>query len=346
MTPQAAFRLRITGPGGTPETLDLPPGRTTLGREDDNTLALRNPMVSRYHAVIECTAAGKCFIIDQKSTNGTLVNGTKLEPNAPLTLMAGAVIVIGPFHLTMEQNAPPAVAVEPPPPPPDVVAEPQPPPALIQPALEAPPAPPVPPVPDAGRGRGDADGDSEGLLPGLRLHSQRLLQYLPDIYQPPYDENDDTAFSDTDHSPKRFISRFLALFESILLPIEWTVDNFDLFLGPSTAPAGFLPWLASWFEITCDGTWTEQQRRTLVREAHQIYAQRGTRQALSRMLEIYIGQPPKIVDDAKNQKPHTFDVLLPIRDDPARRPNVQAIIDAHKPAHTTYALRFKPERSL
>jgi phage tail-like protein len=342
MAQQAAFRLRITGPPGSPEIFDLPIGPTTIGREDDNQVVLRDDMVSRHHARIECTAAGACLIVDQHSTNGTLVNGARLAPGAPMPLAAGAVVLIGPFTLAVEQvplAAPPPRVEAPAAPPP----QPPPPPGPAPKRQDAPPPPPPAkqeaPPPDAGAGESAAE-----LLPGLTLHSQRLLQYLPDIYQPPYDDGDaeTPCFSNTDYSPKRFVSRFLGLFESILLPIEWTVANFDLFLDPGTTPAGFLSWLANWFEITYDESWTEQQRRTLVREAHRIYARRGTRWALSKMLEIYIGQSPEIVDNAAGQEPHTFAVTLPVADDPARRSSIEAIIDAHKPAHTTYSLRYQP----
>jgi phage tail-like protein len=159
--------------------------------------------------------------------------------------------------------------------------------------------------------------------PGLSIHSRRLLDYLPGIYH-------------TD-----FMARFLALFESILVPIEWNVDGFDLHLSPGTAPTDFLPWLANWFQIVFDSTWSETQRRTLLAEAHQIYARRGTRWALSRVIEIYTGQPPEIVDLDKDQDPFTFTIRLPVRKRDVNQELIEAIVDANKPAHTTYTLKFK-----
>jgi phage tail-like protein len=159
--------------------------------------------------------------------------------------------------------------------------------------------------------------------PGLSTHSRRLLSYLPGIYH-------------TD-----FMARFLGIFESILTPIEWNVDNFDLYLHPGTAPTGFMPWLANWFEIAFDPTWSEAQRRTLLAEAHQIYARRGTRWALSRVLEIYTGRKPEIIDLGEGQEPCTFTVKLPLRKRDANQELIAAITDANKPAHTTYTLEFK-----
>ena len=164
---------------------------------------------------------------------------------------------------------------------------------------------------------------SPRLIPGLSLHSQRLINYLPGIYA-------------TD-----FMSRFLALFESVLVPIEWNVDNFDMFLDSGTSPLAFLPWLASWYEITFDSTWSETQRRNLLREAPQIYARRGTRWALSRLLEIYTGALPEIVEFSDPKDPFTFIVKLPIRERDVNRQLLEHLIDSSKPGHASYVLEFR-----
>ncbi len=80
----------------------------------------------------------------------------------------------------------------------------------------------------------------------MELHGRRLLDYLPGIY----------------HS--EHMERFLGIFEATLNPIEWTIDNFDLFLNPATAPGAFLGWLAEWFDITFDPSWSDTQRRQLL----------------------------------------------------------------------------------
>jgi hypothetical protein len=100
------------------------------------------------------------------------------------------------------------------------------------------------------------------MPPGLSIHSQSLLNYLPGIYQ-------------TD-----FMSRFLALFESILIPVEWNVDHFDMFLDPGTAP-WISCWLENWYLIIV--MLPEQAKDDLV--GFQIYARRGTR-CLSRILRF------------------------------------------------------------
>jgi len=61
-----------------PSALAFASDVTTLGRESDNSLSIPEAAVSRYHARIERKQDG-CFIIDNGSTNGTIVNGERVE---------------------------------------------------------------------------------------------------------------------------------------------------------------------------------------------------------------------------------------------------------------------------
>ncbi|MBC7234270.1 MAG: phage tail protein I [Chloroflexi bacterium] len=323
------FRLRIEGPKGVQE-LVLPLGITTIGRQAGNDLQLDDPQVSRRHAQFDCTLT-ECQITDLGSTNGTRVNGERLPPQVPRTLAGGNVVEIGGYRLLLEQIPVRAQAETKAPMPPEAEPASKERPALeaTSPALkpipplseeEAPPAPPAPPAPSAP----SAPAEGEPLLPpGLDKYSRRLLDYLPSIYH-------------TD-----LMSRFLALFESILLPIEWTIDGFDLCLHAGSAPADLLPWLASWFDVVFDPTWSEAQRRTLLAEAHKIYARRGTRWALSRVLEIYTGQRPVIEDGGEGRTPFTFRVSLPSIPPGLNRELIERVIDVNKPAHTTYTLEIE-----
>jgi phage tail-like protein len=148
------------------------------------------------------------------------------------------------------------------------------------------------------------------------------IQYLPSYYQ------------------NEFTHRFLALFESILKPIEWHVDHFDLYLDPGTAPADFLPWLMNWFDLHFDESWSEAKKRMFLKEAHDIFAYRGTKRALRRVLEIYTGVTPHIDDQSEGLAPFTFEVTLDLRDDMVSRQLIEQLIEAHKPVHTRCVLTF------
>ncbi|MDF1512316.1 MAG: phage tail protein I, partial [Anaerolineae bacterium] len=275
-----------------------------------------------------------CQITDLNSSNGTYVDGEKLIPNIASALIPGSTIKIGAYTIQIKESALQDVkATEPAPP-----AE--------KPALEEPVASGAEPVKYAVQinkdapaqqrksGKGNlppnppsSSGTTEQpdfIPPGLSLHSQRLIQYLPGIYH------------------TSFMARFLGLFESILTPIEWNVDNFDLFLNPGTAPAHFIPWLAHWFDLSFESTWTESQRRALLKDAHMIYARRGTRWSLSRVIEILTGYKPTIVDVADDLPDYTFKVILPLAASQTNREMIERLIDANKPAQTMYTLEFMP----
>ena len=87
------------------ELVDL---EVNIGRELDNTLRLSDPSISRHHAVIRQTATG-WEVHDLGSSNGVLVNGTKLE-TAPLE--DGDRITLGQMQLTFVDPKPAAPAEE------------------------------------------------------------------------------------------------------------------------------------------------------------------------------------------------------------------------------------------
>lgn len=69
----------LSGPqASTVQVLDQP--QTVIGREEGDVIT-RDPETSRRHAVLEIHLDGTAWIIDQQSTNGTLVNGERItEP--------------------------------------------------------------------------------------------------------------------------------------------------------------------------------------------------------------------------------------------------------------------------
>jgi phage tail-like protein len=171
----------------------------------------------------------------------------------------------------------------------------------------------------------------------------RLLDYLPASYR------DDAL-----------MGQFLRIFESILTPIENTVDNIPLYFDPRITPESVLPWLASWVDLALDPSWPLERRRELVKNAADLYRWRGTRRGLSEYLRIYTGTLPTILEyipgmilDAKTQlgvntllgssgTGHHFTVILDV---PANSQIdvkvIREIIESQKPAHTIYTLEIR-----
>jgi phage tail-like protein len=170
------------------------------------------------------------------------------------------------------------------------------------------------------------------------------LEYLPAIYR------DDPL-----------IGQFLLIFESILSPIEHSIDNVASYFDPSMTPEHFLPWLASWLDLSLDPTWPEDKRRELVKSAVELYRWRGTRWGLTEYIRIYTGVEPEIYEyvpgmtldhDTKMGSDaqlgsgvdwYHFTVVLPVdKTHGIEDSKIRAIIEVQKPAHSTYSLRFVP----
>ena len=101
-------KLLHSEPGGD-RTISLDRAMTTLGRLPGQDLVFRDPSVSRQHAAI-LRDDGAYTLVDQKSTHGTFVNGTKVER---ATLETGDVIRLGSltgprleFYLPMAAETP------------------------------------------------------------------------------------------------------------------------------------------------------------------------------------------------------------------------------------------------
>jgi pSer/pThr/pTyr-binding forkhead associated (FHA) protein len=75
---------------------ELEAEKTTIGRQSDNDIHIDNLAVSGHHAKI-LTILNDSFIVDLGSTNGTYINGERIQKHA---LKNGEVILIGKHTLT------------------------------------------------------------------------------------------------------------------------------------------------------------------------------------------------------------------------------------------------------
>lgn len=78
-------------------------GTLLIGRGKEADLALRDPSVSRRHALL-MQAAGGWFLEDLGSTNGTWVEGLRLNPHEPTPLREGARVSLGSVDLRLEEG--------------------------------------------------------------------------------------------------------------------------------------------------------------------------------------------------------------------------------------------------
>jgi phage tail-like protein len=160
------------------------------------------------------------------------------------------------------------------------------------------------------------------------------LQYLPAIYQ-----------------EDEFLGRFLMIFEDVLSPVERILENIHFYFDPMMAPEGFLPWLASWIDLVLDENWpidNEKRRefikrqRELIKAGVELYRWRGTKRGLREYLRIYTGVESEIIEhfDENDGGPYRFTVIIRVPDPKSLDERlVRRVINAEKPAHTTYELR-------
>ena len=305
--------LQIKSPEQGQSQFTIPVKGASFGRESINDIVLKQGMISRQHGRFEIRGED-CYLIDLESANGITLNKQQLEPNSPTVVHDNDLITIGDFKLTYQKKV---LLVEKKSEKPKTKGDVQKHPTVVS----KPPPPPQIPTPPAESEEPDSENPIDRL--GIQHTSLRYLEYLPGIYH-------------TD-----FMSRFLALFESITLPIEWTIENFDLFLDIDLAPAEFLPWLEQWYQITGHKNWPPDQRRTFLKEAQQLYAARGTRKTLQRMLHIYTGQLAEIIEFHNENDPFSFIIKLPQKAKKLPQEQIEAIIELNKPAHSRYTLTYK-----
>ena len=302
-------QLIVALEGNVVQTLALTMATLTIGRTPDNGLSLPHPNVSRRHAELRLTPGGLA-VTDTGSSNGTFVNGQQLLAHQPRVLPNGATFDIGPFTMTFHGGA--AAAAD------DVLPEGEQP--VVAPAPLA--TPNVAPVTGATAPPPLAPPRPSYPPQPLRQRASNYLKRLPVIYE----EAD-------------FLGRFLLLFETVWEPLEQRQDHVQMYVASSTAPAGFLPWLASWLDADLNPHWPEARRRQLLGEAMDLHRWRGTRYGLARMLELHTGLTPEIHDEPN--QPYVFHVRLAV---PAGatldRALVEDIIQTHKPAHAGYVLEI------
>ncbi|MCC6190909.1 MAG: FHA domain-containing protein [Anaerolineales bacterium] len=332
--------VEVKYPDGRTAVFELTKRQVALGRASDVDVPINDSQVSRRHALLLCGPEG-VRLMDAGSANGTFLGGRRLPARQPVPLPDGAVLRIGTtqvrFTAAPEEAAPaegPATSAPTAPERPDLDT-------AIKSAAAAPddtrpPVPPQPPAFEPPRGPGTPEagpaGPHDGATPpGVPDDRSTYLKYLPALY-----------------SADDFLGRFLLIFESILSPVERTIDNLHHYLDARLTPPEMLPWLASWLGLVLDERWPEERRRELIRAAVELYQWRGTRRGLTEFLRLYTGLAPEIVEPGLAGRraasgDDAFRFVVRLRAPNASRIDravVEAIIDAEKPAHAGYTLEI------
>ena len=187
----------------------------------------------------------------------------------------------------------------------------------------------------------------------LQVAKPSWLRYLPQVYQVEGGEGD-------------LLQGLLWIFQHLHDTVRGKVDDMVSIFRPLEAPAEFLPWLASWIALHLEDDWDEEKKRRWLRYAPALYNIRGTRVALEKLLEIYVGVKPLIFENEWPDEAfragvtseigvtstilppmnlnNCFIVELPLSPgdvDEDQLIRIHRVIRAEKPAHCSYYLRFR-----
>jgi phage tail-like protein len=201
-------------------------------------------------------------------------------------------------------------------------------------------------VPQQGHGLPSPDLGHSFSANGFERDSW-LLTYLPGIF----DEEDSS-----------FLARYLMIFGTIFDQFERMLDTLPHYFTADTAPDAFLPWLASWVGLILEDGWPEERKRALLASAIELHRRRGTVRGIVEHVFLYTGVRPSVLERGsglvlgkasrlgyqtmlgRGDDHNTFAVVLRVPD-PQRidRAQLRTIVEAQRPAHTSFAIFVLPE---
>ena len=115
------------------------------------------------------------------------------------------------------------------------------------------------------------------------LPSQSWIDSLPMIYRT----------NDSEHFLERYLGVFQTLYEELDSQIANIADRFD----PQCTESEFLGWLCEWLDVSDGDLWPEDNLRLLLMTAVDLYRKRGTRESVEKMIGLYLGEKPLIIEE-------------------------------------------------
>jgi phage tail-like protein len=129
------------------------------------------------------------------------------------------------------------------------------------------------------------NGVSSPTLNSVQISYPRAsyLQYLPALYQ-------------EDDQSRVFLDRFLRIFQTTFDGMDRTLDQMWMMFDPLSVPDKWFNWLADWIALPINPLWTDQQRRTALKSAGQIYPLRGTPSGVQQLIKQYSGVDARLIE--------------------------------------------------
>lgn len=117
----------------------------------------------------------------------------------------------------------------------------------------------------------------------IYLPGEHITDYLPEIYR------DETT-------KDNFFHRFMSIFQTFILDMEHDIYNISRFLDLELADKDFFQWLCSWLDIQDAASWEGDRLKIFLGQAMDLYASAGTRGGIEKLVEIYTGKKPFLVE--------------------------------------------------
>lgn len=129
------------------------------------------------------------------------------------------------------------------------------------------------------------NGLSSPVLRAVKIAYPRssYLQYLPAVYQ-------------EDDQSRVFLDRFLRIFQTTFDLLDQRIDNMWTLFDPLSVPDNWYYWLAAWIALPVNPVWSDQERRTALQAAGQLYPQRGTLAGVQQLVIQYSGVGARIIE--------------------------------------------------
>jgi len=109
------------------------------------------------------------------------------------------------------------------------------------------------------------------------------MEYLPEVYQ-------------MDPGSASFVERFLGIYQTIYQDMTEQIDGVAANFDPDAVEEELLRWLSGWLSIEDSHLWTRERLRYLVKHAMELYSIRGTVEYIERMIALYTGRQPYIIE--------------------------------------------------
>jgi phage tail-like protein len=130
-----------------------------------------------------------------------------------------------------------------------------------------------------------AQGDISPEIHRIKIYFPKntWIGYLPEVYQ---------------INPKSasFVERFLGIYQVLYQDMTQSIETVAKYFDPDSVDEEILRWLSGWLSIDDSYVWSEEQLRYLVKNAMTLYSIRGTTQYLKKIIQLYTGKNPFIVE--------------------------------------------------